>query len=104
MARTGADPKELFGHDLTSTFRVSDLRDLDIRVSSSGGWRQLMAGRHRAALAVGVGMNVFQQLTGINVVVYFAPVILTQVGEGLIQAQDSGNIQGTFKGHSVKII
>ena len=40
----------------------------------------------RAALPVGILVNMFQQLSGINVVVYYAPLLLTRVGFGSIDA------------------
>ena len=52
------------------------------RRGAEGGWRQLASGQYNQPLMVGLVLNVFQQLTGINVVVYFAPKILTQVLSG----------------------
>ena len=36
----------------------------------------------RTALMVGVGLSVFGQLTGVNIVVYYGPIILEEVGFG----------------------
>jgi MFS transporter, SP family, galactose:H+ symporter len=57
----------------------------DIRRSLSqerlhGGIRELFTPRLRAALMVGAGLAVFQQLVGINTVIYYAPTIFQQAG------------------------
>ncbi|MGH2925363.1 MAG: MFS transporter, partial [Solirubrobacterales bacterium] len=41
-----------------------------------GGWRDLMHPVVKAALLVGVGLAVLQQVTGINTVIYYAPTIV----------------------------
>ena len=51
-----------------------------LRAEDGMGWRLLLQARYSRALLVGLMMNVFQQVTGINVLVYFAPKILHQVG------------------------
>jgi MFS transporter, SP family, galactose:H+ symporter len=61
------------------------------------GWRELWSPTLRPALLIGVGLAVFQQFTGINTVIYYAPrifqfagsrnhsaAILATVGVGLI--------------------
>jgi MFS transporter, SP family, galactose:H+ symporter len=40
----------------------------------------LMAPSVRSALVVGIGLAIFQQVTGINTVIYYAPVILQSAG------------------------
>ena len=44
------------------------------------GIRELFTPRLRGALMVGVGLAVFQQLVGINTVIYYAPTIFQQAG------------------------
>jgi SP family galactose:H+ symporter-like MFS transporter len=41
-----------------------------------GGWRDLLHPVVRAALVVGVGLAILQQITGINTVIYYAPTIV----------------------------
>ena len=45
-------------------------------------WSDVFARRARPALIVGVGLAVFQQITGINTVIYFAPTIFQSAGFG----------------------
>lgn len=45
-----------------------------------GRWSDLIAPAVRPALVVGVGMAIFQQITGINTVIYYAPTIIQSVG------------------------
>lgn len=47
-----------------------------------GGLSELLAGWVRPALLVAIGLAVFQQLIGINTIIYFAPTTLTQAGYG----------------------
>jgi sugar porter (SP) family MFS transporter len=45
-----------------------------------GTWRDLLEPAVRAALLVGVGLAVLQQVTGINTVIYYAPTIIQFTG------------------------
>jgi MFS transporter, SP family, galactose:H+ symporter len=45
-----------------------------------GGWRDLLHPMVRAALLVGVGLAILQQITGINTVIYYAPTIVQFTG------------------------
>jgi sugar porter (SP) family MFS transporter len=46
----------------------------------AGGWRDLLHPVVKAALFVGVGLAVLQQVTGINTVIYYAPTIVQYTG------------------------
>jgi SP family galactose:H+ symporter-like MFS transporter len=50
------------------------------RQQAEVGYRELLAPWIRPALIVGVGLAIFQQITGINTVIYYAPTILERVG------------------------
>ncbi len=57
----------------------------EIRDSSgfqSGGWRALLSPALRPPTLVGIGLAVFQQVTGINTVIYYAPTIFQSAGFG----------------------
>ena len=49
-------------------------------VEEPGGWKDLMHPVVRAALVVGVGLAILQQVSGINTVIYFAPTIVGYTG------------------------
>ena len=42
--------------------------------------------KYRGAMLAGIGINVLQQVSGINVVIYFGPQILKEAGFGSVQA------------------
>jgi SP family galactose:H+ symporter-like MFS transporter len=46
----------------------------------SGHWTDLLHRQVRPALVVGLGLAIFQQITGINTVIYYAPTILQAAG------------------------
>ena len=55
----------------------------DIRRSSaqqSGNWVELASPLLRPAMIVGIGLALFQQVTGINTVIYYAPTIFQSAG------------------------
>jgi len=45
-----------------------------------GGWRELLNVSLRRPLVIGIGLAVFQQFTGINTVIYYAPTIFQLAG------------------------
>src|SRR3984893_97229 len=45
-----------------------------------GNWRDLLSPSLRPALTVGIGLAIFQQVTGINTVIYYAPLIIQSAG------------------------
>lgn len=45
-----------------------------------GAWSDLLHRSVRPALIVGVGLAIFQQITGINTVIYYAPTIIQSAG------------------------
>jgi sugar porter (SP) family MFS transporter len=59
-----------------------ELDDLEqtSRESSQSSVRDLLSPRVRGLLVVGLGLALFQQLVGVNTVIYYAPTILQQTG------------------------
>jgi MFS family permease len=58
---------------------ISEVRELSQR---EGGLRDLVSPKVRPLLMVGVMLAVFQQITGINTVIYYAPSLLQGAGFG----------------------
>jgi sugar porter (SP) family MFS transporter len=59
-----------------------ELTEIDdgLRTEGAGGWRDLGDPVVRAALVVGVGLAILQQVSGINTVIYYAPTIIKFTG------------------------
>jgi SP family galactose:H+ symporter-like MFS transporter len=55
-------------------------RDLTQETHAAGGVRELLSPRLRRPLVIGIGLAMFQQITGINTVIYFAPTIFQSAG------------------------
>jgi sugar porter (SP) family MFS transporter len=64
-------------HDIDG--EIDEIRSLSDRSSS---YRELLAPDVRKLVGVGVLLAVFQQVTGINTVIYYAPTLLHQAGFG----------------------
>lgn len=74
----------------TVLMRIRATRDVDLELSAilgslahseeRGTWSDLLHPAVRPALIVGVGLAIFQQITGINTVIYYAPTIIQSAG------------------------
>jgi SP family galactose:H+ symporter-like MFS transporter len=74
---------------LDRTPQEIELEIVDIQQSGlqeKGSFRELLRPEIRLALLVGVGLAVFQQLVGINTVIYYAPTIFQSAGIGSASA------------------
>jgi sugar porter (SP) family MFS transporter len=61
--------------------RIEEIREVDQEEEGDTGVRALLQAKWlRPALVVAVGLAVFQQLVGINTIIYYAPTTLTNVG------------------------
>jgi MFS transporter, SP family, galactose:H+ symporter len=68
--------------------RVNDPDTIDMEIEEikesldekPGGWGELLKPAVKAALVVGVGLAILQQVTGINTVIYYAPTIVEFTG------------------------
>ena len=54
--------------------------------ADSGTFREVFSGRMRPILLIGVFLSVFSQITGINSIMYYAPVIFQSIGAGASSA------------------
>lgn len=87
-------PRYLAGHDQTDEAKAvirrvrnepedaaaRDVEGLRKAAAEKGSYRDLLKPSLRPALVVGVGLAVFQQVTGINTIIYYAPTFLQKVG------------------------
>ncbi|MDR2399604.1 MAG: sugar porter family MFS transporter [Endomicrobium sp.] len=57
---------------------ISEIKEANVK--ESGGFKDLLQKWVRSALVIGIGLAVFQQLIGINTVIYYAPTIFAEIG------------------------
>jgi sugar porter (SP) family MFS transporter len=57
-----------------------DVIEKDLATRPEAGWREVFAPALRRALWVGVGLAIFQQVTGINAVIYYSDKIFSLAG------------------------
>ena len=67
-----------FGGDDTIKDEVAEIEEGTKQ--EQGSWRDLLVPAVKAALLIGVGLAILQQITGINTVIYYAPTILQEAG------------------------
>lgn len=60
--------------------RQAQLIEDDLRFTEKGAYRQLLRGPFKRAGIFVIGLGTFVQLTGINAVVFYSPVLLQEVG------------------------
>ena len=60
----------------------ADIRDIkrSLGEEKSAGWKELLVPWLRMPLFIGIGIMFFQQITGINTVIYYAPTIFQMAG------------------------
>ncbi len=59
---------------------IQEIRDSLEHSQAQGQWSDLLAPTVRPALVIGLGLAIFQQITGINTVIYYAPTIIQAAG------------------------
>jgi sugar porter (SP) family MFS transporter len=60
----------------------AELQDIEtsLKVEGSSNWSDLVKPALRLPLIIGIGIAIFQQITGINTVIYYAPTIIEGAG------------------------
>jgi SP family galactose:H+ symporter-like MFS transporter len=59
----------------------NEIRDIAVSLEEeAGGWKEFLKPWMRAPLIIGIGIMFFQQITGINTVIYYAPTIFGFAG------------------------
>ncbi len=89
---------------------LQELREIEMSVADTGesGYGELFRGRVRYFLVIGVVLAVFQQITGINTIMYYAPVIFQKTGLGadtaLLQTLAVGGVNFLFTLVAIRFI
>jgi MFS transporter, SP family, arabinose:H+ symporter len=88
----------------------SELKDIEesLSVKEEASYGELFRGRIKSFLFIGIILAVFQQITGINTIMYYAPVIFQKTGLGtdtaLLQTIAVGGINFLFTLVAIKYI
>ena len=73
--------RTLRGDEAEADAEIEQIReDLEADEKAGGNFRDLLQPVVKAALVVGIGLAVLQQVTGINTVIYYAPTIFQNAG------------------------
>jgi SP family sugar:H+ symporter-like MFS transporter len=75
------EAREVLRRDRNERAVEQEIQDIkEVEREEEGGLRELTAAWVRPALIVAIGLAVFQQIIGINTIIYYAPTTLTNVG------------------------
>ncbi len=77
------EARKVLGRIRTSAAADAELKDIEASIQHSeerGRLSDLLHPSLRAALVVGIGLAILQQITGINTVIYYAPLIIQSAG------------------------
>ncbi len=86
-----------------------ELKDIEESIAKEvGTYREVFSKELRPILLIGVLLAIFQQMTGINSIMYYAPIIFQKIGNGtssaLMQTIAVGAVNLTFTIVSLKLI
>jgi sugar porter (SP) family MFS transporter len=84
--RARAVLRGLRGEDALADKEFDEIMEIEQRQSTTGGATRLRAPWVRNLVLLGAVLAVFQQITGINTIVYYAPTVLTQFGFSTMDA------------------
>jgi MFS transporter, SP family, sugar:H+ symporter len=77
------DAREVLRRNRDEEAVEQEIQDIkEVERQEEGGLSELLASWVRPALIVAIGLAVFQQIIGINTIIYYAPTTLTNVGYG----------------------
>jgi hypothetical protein len=79
LERLGRTPREIERELNTHPLRGRGNRQAGEQKKEEA-WRELLRPGLRTALVVGVGLAIFQQLIGVNAVIYYTPIIFQDAG------------------------
>jgi sugar porter (SP) family MFS transporter len=74
------DAREVLCHARRKEQVDEELKEIKDVADEEGSWRDMLAGGVRPMLVVGIGLAIFQQIVGINTVIYYAPTIFKYAG------------------------
>jgi sugar porter (SP) family MFS transporter len=74
------DAREVLCHARRKEQVDEELKEIKDVADEEGSWRDMLAGGVRPMLVVGLGLAIFQQIVGINTVIYYAPTIFKYAG------------------------
>src|SRR5919202_1086459 len=75
------EAREVLRRDRDERAVEKEIQDIkEVEREEEGGLRELTAAWVRPALVVAIGLAIFQQIIGINTIIYYAPTTLTRVG------------------------
>ena len=81
------DAREVLRRSRSEEETEREIREIrEVEEQEEGGLSELTASWVRPALVVAIGLAVFQQIIGINTIIYYAPTTLTNVGYGAAAA------------------
>src|ERR671929_412679 len=93
------EAREVLRRDRDERAVEKEIQDIkEVEREEEGGLRELTAAWVRPALVVAIGLAVFQQIVGINTIIYYAPTTLTNVGFAKTSAIYANLIIGGGKG------
>ena len=77
------DARDVLRRSRSEEEAENEIREIkEVEREEEGGLSELRASWVRPALIVAIGLAIFQQIIGINTIIYYAPTTLTNVGYG----------------------
>ena len=77
------DARDVLRQSRSEEEAENEIREIkEVEREEEGGLSELRASWVRPALVVAIGLAIFQQIIGINTIIYYAPTTLTNVGYG----------------------